>query len=229
MLLNLINDLLDLAKQEKLTFQLDKHFFDLSESIQSAFKTLEFLSKKKKIETNLNIEDPELFSDLYGDKNRFEQIFINFISNALKFTHEGGKVEVDIKSKQLTQANQVEIPQDNQAASDAESPSSRLLYLQRGQNDPLFYNEFVIQIKDNGTGISKEGIRNLFIDFSSLREHHSSNQRGTGLGLSICKQIIEKMGGDVKVVSEVGEGTTFIISLTTLCKVQRKCGTTGTN
>ena len=53
MLLNLINDLLDLAKQEKLTFRLDKNFFDLGETVTSAFKTLEFLSNKKNIETTL--------------------------------------------------------------------------------------------------------------------------------------------------------------------------------
>jgi signal transduction histidine kinase len=53
-------------------------------------------------------------------------------------------------------------------------------------------------------GISKEGLSKLFVNFASLAEHKDQNQRGTGLGLSICKQIIEKMGGDVEVESEVG-------------------------
>jgi len=83
------------------------------------------------------------------------------------------------------------------------------------------YNEFVIKIRDNGLGISREGLKKLFIDFSSLQEHRKSNQRGTGLGLSICKQIIEKMGGDVKVESELGKGTTFSISLTCLCSLKK--------
>ena len=88
-------------------------------------------------------------------------------------------------------------------------------------NDLRCYNEFVIEISDNGSGISKEGLKNLFIDFSSLQEHRKQNQRGTGLGLSICKKIIEMMGGDVKVSSTLGKGTTFSISLTCLCKISK--------
>ena len=52
-----------------------------------------------------------------------------------------------------------------------------------------------------------------------MKEHSSINPGGTGLGLSICKQIISKMGGKVSVKSKEGFGTTFIIELTTLCKI----------
>ena len=59
----------------------------------------------------------------------------------------------------------------------------------------------------------KENIKKLFTDFSKLNEHKVINAKGTGLGLSICKQIIEQMGGKVKVYSEVGVGTKFVIIL----------------
>mmetsp|Transcript_11879 Transcript_11879/g.18354 ORF Transcript_11879/g.18354 Transcript_11879/m.18354 type:complete len:85 (+) Transcript_11879:2202-2456(+) len=74
MLLNLINDLLDLAKQERQTFQLNKSFFNLTRTVMNTFKTLEFLSMKKDIQTKLTI-DPEqarYFECIYGDSNRFE-------------------------------------------------------------------------------------------------------------------------------------------------------------
>jgi len=107
MLLNLINDLLDLAKQEKFTFQFDKDYFDLQQAVNSAFNTLQFLSKKKGITTRLSFEgdSAHLFRDIYGDKNRFEQIFINFISNALKFTPTNGTVEVFVKCLNLTEVH----------------------------------------------------------------------------------------------------------------------------
>ena len=54
---------------------------------------------------------------------------------------------------------------------------------------------------NSGVGISKEGLKNLFIDFSKLDENSKRNSQGTGLGLSICKKIIEKMGGFVNVKS----------------------------
>ena len=83
----------------------------------------------------------------------------------------------------------------------------------------IFYNKFTIEICDNGRGISEEGLKKLFLDFSSLKEHQGTNLRGTGLGLSICKQLIQKMGGTVGVTSKVGEGTTFKISLTLKCRI----------
>jgi Histidine kinase-, DNA gyrase B-, and HSP90-like ATPase len=57
------------------------------------------------------------------------------------------------------------------------------------------------------------------MNFGKLDEHSAMNHRGTGLGLSICKSLIELMGGSVSVESEVGQGTTFIMSLKTKCHV----------
>ncbi len=55
------------------------------------------------------------------------------------------------------------------------------------------------------------------MNFSRLDEHTKMNHQGTGLGLSICKSLIELMGGAVRVESEVGQGTTFIMTLKTKC------------
>jgi signal transduction histidine kinase len=62
-------------------------------------------------------------------------------------------------------------------------------------------------------GISEEGQKRLFMDFSKLHENSEYNIRGTGLGLSICKKLIDKMRGKVEVKSQVGEGTNFTITL----------------
>jgi signal transduction histidine kinase len=75
------------------------------------------------------------------------------------------------------------------------------------------YIKFEIRIQDSGYGISKENIGKLFMNFGKLEEHAEGNKRGTGLGLSICKSLIELMGGSVQVESEIGKGTTFIMSL----------------
>jgi K+-sensing histidine kinase KdpD len=55
------------------------------------------------------------------------------------------------------------------------------------KNKDLVFIEFSIRIKDHGDGISKEGIKSLFMDFTRLKENQQNNQTGTGLGLSICK------------------------------------------
>ena len=84
----------------------------------------------------------------------------------------------------------------------------------------LLYVSFKLTIKDNGQGISEEGLDKLFINFNNLQEHEKSNTRGTGLGLSICKQIIENMGGKVTVSSKIGEGTVFVIEITSVSQIE---------
>mmetsp|Transcript_13325 Transcript_13325/g.20815 ORF Transcript_13325/g.20815 Transcript_13325/m.20815 type:complete len:142 (+) Transcript_13325:2328-2753(+) len=101
MLLTLINDLLDLAKQQKLTFQLNNGYFNLKEAVVSTFKTLDFMATQKGITTQLEIEadKEQYFEQIYGDENRYEQILLNFISNALKFTNNKGTVTVKLNTK----------------------------------------------------------------------------------------------------------------------------------
>lgn len=73
MLLNLINDLLDLAKSENLTFSLNKSYFNLTETIKNSFKTLEFLSLHKKVKTKLLVDPLQVrvFEEVLGDEYRF--------------------------------------------------------------------------------------------------------------------------------------------------------------
>ena len=68
-------------------------------------------------------------------------------------------------------------------------------------------------VQDNGVGIKPENIKKLFTNYSRLEEHQEINAKGTGLGLSICKNIIQQMGGNVDVKSELNVGSQFIITL----------------
>jgi signal transduction histidine kinase len=68
---------------------------------------LKFFTAKKKVETKIVI-DPrheKFFQKIYGDEKRYEQILLNFISNALKFTSNGGLVQIELEAKQVTQPN----------------------------------------------------------------------------------------------------------------------------
>lgn len=85
----------------------------------------------------------------------------------------------------------------------------------------IYHIDYSIKIKDNGCGISPQGIDQLFKDYSMLQENASQNFTGTGLGLSICKKLINQMQGAISVESELGEGTTFIVKLQNLYVEQR--------
>lgn len=66
-----------------------------------------------------------------------------------------------------------------------------------------------VEVSDDGAGISKKGRRQLFLDYSQLKESYSQRAGGSGLGLAICKRIVTSIGGRIGVHSEVGIGSTF--------------------
>jgi len=118
-----------------------------------------------------------------GDITRLRQIVINLVGNALKFT-EKGEVFIEIKPFEKV---------ENKHPGD----SIKILFM----------------IKDTGIGISQEGMNKLFKDFSQVDSSTTRNYGGTGLGLAISKKLVNMMGGDIWVESEVGKGTSFFFTI----------------
>lgn len=87
---NLMMDLLDLAQLENSTFNLNKDFFSIFEVINKAFSLVSHVAEKKNVTLKYpKVENPQenfYFSSIYGDKHRFLQVIINFLSNSLKFS-----------------------------------------------------------------------------------------------------------------------------------------------
>jgi signal transduction histidine kinase len=73
--------------------------------------------------------------------------------------------------------------------------------------------EAIISIKDQGIGIPEKNLESIFNPFSKAKRRGTNNEASFGLGLSICKQITELHGGNIKVISELSNGTEFIVSL----------------
>ena len=68
-------------------------------------------------------------------------------------------------------------------------------------------------IEDTGIGINKQDLDKLFKFFGKLNDPNKINEKGCGLGLMISKRIVESMGGEINVVSEVGKGTKFTFNI----------------
>lgn len=98
---NLISDLLDLAKLERSQFRVNFEYFNLLDTIYGAFEVMKYnaVLRKVSLRSSLNNEDHlEFLKQIEGDPNRFMQIFLNIVSNSIKFTPDyGGWVEVEVK------------------------------------------------------------------------------------------------------------------------------------
>ncbi len=172
-LLKIINDILDLSKIEAGNYlTLDEEEFSLKELINSIVAILKNEAEKKRIELKADIskECPDIFS---GDPVRINQILMNLVGNAIKFTDKGG-VYISCECKD---------------------------------------NNVIIKIKDTGIGIPKEKIKTVFAPFIQGDNYSSRRYGGTGLGLAISKKLVELMGGDISVTSELGKGSIFTIKL----------------
>ena len=99
MLLNLINDLLDLAKMENCQFNLNTTMFNLHDVIERAVETLSFQAEQRNISLYYDFDEKNAgyFIEISGDDNRYQQILLNFLSNSLKFTNIKGTVVLELK------------------------------------------------------------------------------------------------------------------------------------
>ena len=183
-LLSLINDILDMSRIEsgKVFFKEEQiPFKQFINDINTIFTTQ---AAEKHIDYSC-IFTTEVEENYIGDSMKIQQILINIIGNAMKFTPEYGKVTFEIKQEKVT------------------------------KKDALIR----FTISDNGIGISKEFLPNLFNTFEQEHTGVNSSYAGTGLGLAICKNLIELMGGSIFVDSTKGLGTEFNILLKLkLCK-----------
>ena len=185
-LLTLINDILDLSKIESgmmgievsevsiddMTEQLERSFHQLAQD-----KDLEFLIERSE----------QLAPTVRTDDKRLQQILMNLLSNAFKFTDEG-KVVLRI----------------------APAPADETYHL-----DSLNRAGDVVafSVSDTGIGIPTEKQRIIFEAFQQADGTTSRKYGGTGLGLSISREIARLLGGEIRVISSPGEGSTFTFYL----------------
>lgn len=182
-LLHLINQLLDLSKIESGSMNVKSVHADIVLFTKNIFFSFESLAAGKNIFLNCKCDHDRI--EINYESEKLEKVFLNLLSNAFKFTPEGGKIEIAIMCPPLSVF-------DNKVSA----------------------NRFIeIIISDTGIGIPAENIPHLFnrfyqVDNSTTREH-----QGTGIGLALSKELVELHGGKISVASKVGAGSTFTVQL----------------
>ena len=183
----IINDLLDLSKVEagKMDFKFEKG--NINTPVEFIKNTFENVAKDKNI--NIIFEKDEDISLTYIDNQRIEQVVSNLVSNAIKFTDNGGKILVKTENIHKSDIN-----------------LSKLFGI---ENVKLYEKYIKVSVADSGIGIAPEDMQKVFDQFQQIENSLNRKNGGTGLGLPIAKQLIEAHQGFIWVESELNRGTTF--------------------
>src|SRR5579875_2064478 len=199
-LLNLINDILDLAKIEAGKMQVRLVEFSIYDVCDGMFAMFRPLAEKKNIDLRGQFA-PDI-PLLRQDAVKVQQILSNLLSNAIKFTPEGGRVQLKVE---------VDPPGTPLAAVASPPPSSPPSWERESRRNSGGY--IVLTVSDTGVGIAREEQELIFEKFRQAGNPLTRQHAGTGLGLSIVRELSKLLGGEVSLQSELGRGSTFIVRL----------------
>ncbi|MBK9346052.1 MAG: transporter substrate-binding domain-containing protein [Burkholderiales bacterium] len=181
-LLALINDVLDISKIEAGELKVGRAPFDLGASVRKVAAIVEPLADKKHLQ--LQVDIPADLGTMHSDARRVEQVLLNLLGNAIKFTDKG---RVHLQARRVDDY----LPAEGTHAVAAVR----------------------IQVQDTGMGIRDEDLSLLFMPFRQLDSELSRKHDGTGLGLAICRRLTELMGGQIQASSVWGQGSVFTVTL----------------
>ncbi|WHY67110.1 cell wall metabolism sensor histidine kinase WalK [Neobacillus sp. SuZ13] len=170
-MIRLVNDLLQLSKMDSTDYRLTiewVNFVDFFDRIIDRFE----MSKEQNVSFKRKLPKQAIFVEV--DEDKMTQVLYNIISNALKYSPEGGQVTFSIKEMD---------------------------------------DKIIVSISDQGVGIPKENIKNIFDRFYRVDKARTRKLGGTGLGLAIAKEMVNAHGGAIWATSEEGKGTKISFSL----------------
>lgn len=183
-LLSILNDVLDISRIEARKLSLTERPFELAGCVSKAVRTVRPDAEKKGLQLEWHIA-PDVPKAMVGDAGRLQQILLNLLGNAIKFT-AGGGISVEVNTVQ-----------DVAGPAIPHAPG-RLRTLQ-----------LLFSVRDTGMGIPEDRQTSIFERYLQVDREGPQDQMGSGLGLAICKELIELMEGSIWVRSRVDHGSTF--------------------
>jgi signal transduction histidine kinase/ligand-binding sensor domain-containing protein/AraC-like DNA-binding protein len=193
-LLRLINQLLDLSKLESGGMNLKFDQYNIVELVRNFVQCFESLAKRKNIRLEFYAEKKSLL--LYVDRDKIEQILNNLLSNAFKFTSKGGRIAIEIVVKK----NSAALLKQEEKKPEILSKNVKTEWLK-------------ISISDTGIGIPPDRLDKIFDRFYQIDSSQKRAYEGSGIGLALTRELVELHHGILKVESESGKGSTFMVYL----------------
>jgi len=191
----MINELLDLAKIEAGRMELSIGPMNMADTAEGLIHLIRPQAAKRKLDLNLKIE--KNLPLIQTDPGKFQQIIFNFLSNALKFSPEGGRIELSAARHVPTPTLPDAGEQDNHEAPD-EPPETT-------PGD----GQLCVSVSDQGPGIPIDMHDRIFEKFTQLDQGVTREHLGTGLGLTISLELAKLLQGHLDLDSDTGRGATF--------------------
>ncbi|MBS0633663.1 MAG: PAS domain S-box protein, partial [Verrucomicrobia bacterium] len=181
-LLELINDVLDISKIEAGQLEVRLEPFDLRASLDRTVALVRPMAERKGLELSCTVAPGT--GEMVSDRRRLEQILLNLLNNAVKFT-DRGSVTVTVR------------PVSDFRPAGAPAPVAAV----------------ELRIADTGVGIKPQDLPKLFQPFRQIDSGLARIHEGTGLGLAICRRLVTLLGGTIAASSEWSRGSVFTVIL----------------
>ena len=164
---------------------------------------------------------PKTLQVVLSDQARLSQIVLNFLSNAVKFTPEDGKITITLTWEKIEQLSLKRVQTRSGDIGMREDDLRRLQETCQTQKTEVLdkhgveshQKQVTLCVEDSGIGIAEDKIARLFQPFEQADASVTRAYGGTGLGLSICRQLAQLLGGSVWVESTLGVGSKFYLNL----------------
>jgi two-component system, OmpR family, sensor histidine kinase VicK len=170
-MIRLVNDLLQLSKMDSPDYNLTKEWVNFVEFFDRIIDRFE-MTKNQNVTFNRQLPDHSILVEI--DEDKLTQVLYNIISNAIKYSPEGGQITFSILEEE---------------------------------------EKIIVSVSDEGMGIPKENISEIFERFYRVDKARSRKMGGTGLGLAIAKEMVQAHEGSIWAKSEEGKGTKISFSL----------------
>lgn len=184
-LIAMVNDLLTIGRMEAIDRRMEITDVDLVQLLNNVVQMFERSTTEKHLA--LTVDIPPGIPKLRGDQFLLEQLFVNLLDNAVKYTPDGGQISIRAGVESVAGA--------------------------KGQPSSTKQQYIAVSISDTGVGIPAEHIPRIFERFYVVDKNRSREVGGTGLGLAIVKHVVLAHGGNIAVQSTVGKGSVFTVRL----------------
>ena len=197
MLLGIINDILDFSKIEAGKLDIMPSPYKVASMINDSVQLNMMRVESKPIQFELKV-DENIPANLIGDSLRIKQILNNLLSNAFKYT-DSGKVTLSVSTEPIPLISYLPDHLIN----------SQVKWIGHEREGTTL----VLSIRDTGSGMTKEQLDKLFLEYTRFNIRKNLTIEGTGLGLTITKRLVDLMDGTISVESEPSKGTFFTVKL----------------